>query len=163
MEQSSWSPLKSVNIPPEGRVFHELVKNWEARYESSNRYTPYDLDMCKSGIIDASQTLNNHTVYNNDYYNMSHQLYQDCTATQQEILLLYICSGLTQTQINKLKNFQSASSTFFHLEAIRRKAQKRFSPPSETDMTPRIADERTGRYEGESTIDWFNRHMREDY
>ena len=123
-------------------------------------YTPLDLDYTKSGIFDAKRGYLNTDLIENEYYKIIHTVFTKLTTTQQLILDYFICSGYNHNHIAELQNYKTSRAVYFHLEAISAKVNKLFRP-SEVGLPPteqrKIVDPYTGRYEGESTSDWFKR------
>lgn len=147
----------NIGLPTDSFSYYLIHKNYQNFLQQSH-YTLYELNMSQSGFLDARQAKSNPEFANNQYYLATYQLYALLTDPQKFIFDYYICSGFSQTEITKIKKYNSSRSVLFHLEAIHKKLNKIFSPQRiDLSSERRIADPYTGRYIGESTAEWFKR------
>lgn len=150
-----WYPLPRLYIQPEDDRFHILQTQYLERFDNSH-YTRYELDMCISGIRDAEHTSHTSPALRNNhpFYWAGFRLFLSCTSLQQEILILYVISGLSQNEIKNLKNYQSHNTVPSHLRGIKKKTSLPQEDPQEERI---IIDPYTERYEDESVEEWFER------
>lgn len=149
----------NIGLPTDSGGFWELQRAHEA-FMYQPHYTMYELNLAQSGFLDARNNILNTELSQHQQYEIIHELYNKLTDTQKIILDLYLCSGLSQAEITTIQNYTGSRSVLFHLEAISKKLHKFFKPQEiglSSHSEQRIADPYTGRYEGESTAEWFNR------